>query len=260
MRAADRAVAILAVDGAGARSIHHHLVARGFRVERVVLERPMPRLEFLRRRVKRLGLGTVLGQLAFRAGVVPLLNATSRARVAALRRTPPIDERPIPLEKVVHVESANSPEAIAALREVAPAAVVVYGTRIIAPQVLRAIAVPFLNAHTGITPRYRGAHGAYWALAEGDAAGCGVTVHLVDEGIDTGPVLGQAIIRPTRDDNFVTYPLLQVAAVLPVLSEALEHVLAGEPKVMPPATTASRLRTHPTLWQYAWRYVTAGVK
>ena len=63
----------------------------------------------------------------------------------------------------------------------------------------------------GITPLYRGVHGAYWALAEGRRDLCGVTVHRVDAGIDTGEVLAQVLIDPTPQDNFVTYPWLQVA-------------------------------------------------
>ena len=110
--------------------------------------------------------------------------------------------------------------------------------------------------HAGITPRYRGVHGGYWALASGDAAHCGVTVHLVDAGIDTGGILAQALIRPTPVDSFVTYPLLQLAAGLPLLVDAARAGLAGTLRPLPAdAASPSRLWSHPTLaqWLSGWR-------
>jgi methionyl-tRNA formyltransferase len=44
-----------------------------------------------------------------------------------------------------------------------------------------------LNAHMGILPRYRGMNVAEWAAFNGDPVGC--SVHLIDAGIDTGPIL-----------------------------------------------------------------------
>ncbi len=73
--------------------------------------------------------------------------------------------------------------------------VLVVGTRIISRKVLVAVAAPFINYHDGITPKYRGIHGGYWASAQSDLANFGVTVHLVDPGIDTGEVLYQARLQ-----------------------------------------------------------------
>ena len=44
-----------------------------------------------------------------------------------------------------------------------------------------------LNAHMGLLPAYRGMDVAEWAALEGATVGC--TVHLIDAGIDTGPIL-----------------------------------------------------------------------
>ena len=45
---------------------------------------------------------------------------------------------------------------------------VVNGTRILSRRMLESIDAVFLNMHVGITPKYRGVHGGYWALANGD--------------------------------------------------------------------------------------------
>ena len=45
----------------------------------------------------------------------------------------------------------------------------------------------FLNAHPGLLPEHRGLDAVCWALSNDEAVGA--TVHLLDEGIDTGPIL-----------------------------------------------------------------------
>jgi len=100
-------------------------------------------------------------------------------------------------------------------------------------------------------------HGGYWALAQGHPEFCGVTVHLVDAGIDTGSVLAQAVCRPKTSDCFVVYPHLQLAAGLELLAEVLRR-----PTLVPTPAPApfSRLWYHPTIWRYVWTYLTTGVK
>jgi folate-dependent phosphoribosylglycinamide formyltransferase PurN len=80
-------------------------------------------------------------------------------------------------------------------------------------------------------------------------------VHLVDPGIDTGAVLYQARLVPTAQDNYATFPYLQLAAVLPLMEQAARDALAGK---LSPQTVdlPSRLWSHPTLWSY----VAAGLR
>ncbi len=105
--------------------------------------------------------------------------------------------------------------------------VLVVGTRIISRKVLAAVEAPFINYHDGITPKYRGIHGGYWASARNDLANFGATVHLVDPGIDTGDVLYQVRLRPSGEDNYATFSYLQLAAALPLLVRAAEDAIAG---------------------------------
>jgi folate-dependent phosphoribosylglycinamide formyltransferase PurN len=242
-------VVMVAGDGESTRIVYNHL-RREVGVAGVVLEGPVDLKEFLKRRVRRLGLPTVAGQLLFKALVDKPLELRSSARVREIKRALDLDGTAIPEDACVRVPSINAPEALAALAALDPAVVVVSGTRIIAKKVLEAVRVPFINMHAGITPLYRGVHGAYWALAEGDREHCGVTVHLVDAGIDTGGILGQARIDPTDADNFTTYPLLQTAAGLPLLVDAVKAALGGSLRPQTAPHGSSRLWSHPTLGQY----------
>ena len=225
-----------------------------------ILEPPTSRATLLRRRVKKLGLPVVAGQLAFRAAVVPALAAASARRRRNIVRDHRLDDSPI-VGEVIEVASVNAPETRAHLVRLAPAVVIVNGTRILGAETLSAVAAPFINTHAGITPAYRGVHGGYWALADGRLDLVGTTVHLVDVGIDTGQVLAQATFRPGPDDSFATYPLLHAAHGVPLLIEAvaaaLERRLEPRPSL---ADGPSRLRSHPTAWGYLWRRITRGVR
>jgi folate-dependent phosphoribosylglycinamide formyltransferase PurN len=241
-------------------NIVYHALARDFRVERVLLEDAPARMAFLKRRAKKLGVRKVLGQLAFRAVLVPALQRRARARIDEIARDYDLRRDEPPAAVVQRVSSVNDDETIEALRALAPAVVVVNGTRIISDRVLKAVPSRFINIHTGVTPLYRGVHGGYWALVDGKPRACGVTVHLVDEGIDTGGILAQALIEPTAADSFVTYPYLQVAAALAPLAQCVRQVLEGRVEVVAAPPGPSRLFSHPTAYEYLRNLIATGVK
>jgi len=246
---ADKKIVVLAGPGESTNMLFHALDA-AFGVHRVIVETPVSQKQLLKRRVEKLGWATVAGQIAFKLLVAAPLSRKSQPRLRALKQEHGLREQALPPDRTLHVASVNSPECIAALQELRPDVVVVNGTRIIAKRVLTSVPCPFINTHAGITPLYRGVHGGYWALANDDAAHCGVSVHLVDAGIDTGGIIAQALIQPTAADNYVTYPLLQLIAGLPLLLDAVRTALTGTIQLQPAPAGESRLWSHPTLAQY----------
>ncbi len=227
-----------------------NIVYHAIQPELVILESRPSYIQFLSRRAQKLGWSTVIGQVCFRSVIVPLLRWSSHARVRQIKAQNELNDAPIPHEKVLSVRSINENAAISALKRANPHVVVVNGTRIIADRVLRSVAATFLNTHAGITPLYRGVHGGYWALASGDRENCGVTVHVVDVGIDTGEVICQVPIQPTAEDNFVSYSYLQLAAAIGPLKQAVQDALSGTLIRRLPPPGKSRLWTHPTALQY----------
>lgn len=224
----------------------------------VVLEDKQSARAMLRYRARTLGLFTTLGQVAFIA-FSRWLGKASRARMKALMQHYGLDDAPVPTESVMRVASANRREVMRLLRTWKPDAVVVNGTRILSKKLLASTDAPFINTHMGITPAYRGVHGGYWALAMDDRERCGVTVHLVDEGVDTGGVLYQATIDVNDADNFATYPLHQIAKAIPLMQAALRDAAAG---CLAPrgGQGESRQWYHPTLWFYLRQRWLKGVK
>ena len=88
---------------------------------------------------------------------------------------------------VIRVGSLSLPDAVAAVRSLAPDLLVHAGAGILRPDLLATPRLGTLNAHMGILPRYRGMNVAEWARLEGNPVGC--TVHLVNAGIDTGDIV-----------------------------------------------------------------------
>ena len=240
-------------------AIVYNALRREFPVT-VILEQRVPRTSFVTKRVKRLGFWTTAGQVLFRALVVPLLHITSRARLREIRRQFALDATAIPPEVIIRVDSVNSEQAISTVRRLEPSLVVVNGTRILSAAVLNAVPCKFINIHAGITPLYRGVHGAYWALVQRRPAECGVTVHVVDTGIDTGDVIAQSQIACGPRDNFVTYPYLQIGTAIPLLMEAVHAAQHGELRAQRATAGASRLWSHPTMAEYIRNRVQLGVR
>ena len=153
-------------------------------------------------------------------------------------------------------------ETVALLASLRPAVIVVHGTRIIAERVLNSAGCPVVNMHAGITPRYRGVHGGYWALAEQHPDWVGTTVHLVDPGIDTGGILAQSTFQVTGEDTIATYPDLHLVHGLPLLAAQIDKVMAGTALNPLPASVApgSGLYYHPTIWGYLWGRWRRGIR
>ena len=106
--------------------------------------------------------------------------------------------------------------AVAQVAALAPEAMVVaaYG-RMLPPRLLRVPPLGTLNVHPSLLPRYRGPSPVAAAVLAGDEA-TGVSVMLIDEGMDTGPVLAQAEepIRPQDTAETLTARLFRRGASL----------------------------------------------
>jgi len=72
--------------------------------------------------------------------------------------------------------------------------------RILPPRVVAALSPQLINTHPALLPAFPGAHAVRDALAAG-VSQTGVTVHIVDEGVDTGPVIVQEAVAIEPGDT-----------------------------------------------------------
>jgi phosphoribosylglycinamide formyltransferase-1 len=72
--------------------------------------------------------------------------------------------------------------------------------RILPPEFVSALSPNLINTHPSLLPKYPGAHAVRDALAD-RASVTGVTIHVVDEGVDTGPHIAQAEVAVLPDET-----------------------------------------------------------
>lgn len=246
-------------EGDNSNYIHNH-VAKEFEISKVFFVGEGSRKTFLKKRIKRLGLFKVIGQILFVIYIRLFLSKKSDERIREIKREYELDSTEVPSDKTEHVESVNSDHMYEKIKEHQPDLVIINGTPIIKKHILDAVDVHFLNIHVGITPKYRGVHGGYWALYNKDENLVGVTTHFVDAGIDTGTVLDQRTIQITFDDNFLTYTHLQAAAALENYNDIVRSILDDDIEFKEPLTKESMIWSHPTLWQYIYGRIFKKVK
>ena len=86
-------------------------------------------------------------------------------------------------------------EVVAALQAYRPDYVVLAGyMRVLSPTFVRAFAGRIVNIHPADTHQHQGLHAYEWAF-ENRLPETKITVHLVDEGLDTGPILAQRVVN-----------------------------------------------------------------
>lgn len=244
---------MLAGKGASTNILYNSLKEE-YEILAILLEEPVPVIQFLKKRIKKLGAGKVAGQILFQLSIAKYLQWSSLRRRKEILQNFGLDESPLPVKEIIHLKSINDSETVSILQKLKPDLVVVNGTRIISENILNSIPVNFLNIHAGITPKYRNVHGAYWANVNNDLENCGVTVHLVDKGIDTGKIIYQGKIEITNKDNFSTYPLLQLGEGIIFLKKAIRDIFKDD-VVFFTNNSESKLWHHPTFWQYLYHRI-----
>ena len=121
----------------------------------------------------------------------------------------------------------NNTEFRAQLEAIAPDAIVVvaYG-RIIPPWMLALPRLGCINLHASLLPKYRGAAPIQWAIAMGDAF-TGNTTMLLEEGLDTGPILLQRTLEIAPNQTAADlFPVLANAGA-PLVVETLNGLADG---------------------------------
>ena len=141
-------------------------------------------------------------------------------------------------------ERVRAPETAAAISALAPdLGVLADFGRIVPPSILTVPRHGMLNVHPSLLPRHRGAAPIPATILAGDRD-AGVTVMRMDEGLDTGPLLGS---RAWALDGTETAPELEARAAgegATLLAELLEPYLRGE-RVAQPQDEAAATLTRP---------------
>ncbi len=177
----------------------------------------------------------VLRSLAENFNVVGVVSQPDRRAGRGKKLvSPPVkliaDELDIPTLQPRRVRDADAMDSI---RRFAPDLIVVaaYG-QILRPNLLELPSLGCINVHGSLLPRWRGAAPIQAAILAGDVE-TGITIMLMDAGIDTGDMLSQRALPIANDDTAETLfkKLAPIGAEL--LVETLPKYLSGEIKPQP---------------------------
>ncbi len=136
-------------------------------------------------------------------------------------------ERKIP---IMQPESIKDRELIKRLKAISPEFIIVvaYG-KILPEEVLNIPEKGCINLHASLLPRYRGAAPIQWAIIKGERE-TGVTTMLMDEGLDTGPILLQKKEPILMDDTAGTLSVRLAQRGADLLVQTVKGLRRGEIK------------------------------
>ncbi len=196
----------------------------------VVVEHPAaePAGARLRRRLRNEGLSWIATRLS---------AANHSAVEPAAQEEPPVDvptycrSRGIAFLETGPLDSAN---AVALIKALGPDLGIHAGAGLLRRPLIDAFRYGVLNAHMGLLPAYRGMNVAEWAALEGAPLGC--TVHLIDSGIDTGPILAMQEVNIAGCGSIAALRAAIDRAQLALLGDVVETIVGG--KMLEPIAAA----------------------
>ena len=169
-----------------------------------------------------------------RAGAIPaeiavVISNKADAKGLATAREMGLATRVIPSKG--KEREAFDREVVAVLREFQVDLVCLAGfMRILSPYFIREFPQRILNIHPALLPAFPGEEAQRQALEYGvKFSGC--TVHLVDEGVDSGPIVCQAVVPVRDDDTAETLAARILKEEHHIYSEAICLLLEGRVRV-----------------------------
>jgi methionyl-tRNA formyltransferase len=130
----------------------------------------------------------------------------------------------IPCFEPVH---ANDPQFMEEMKKLQPDLFVAVGYMLLlGPRLLSVPRVGAVNFHASLLPAYRGKHPVFWALRHGEPS-CGLTVHEMSAGLDTGDIIFQVRV-PVRPGDSVSAVYERIMAEsVPLVSKLVDCAASG---------------------------------
>jgi methionyl-tRNA formyltransferase len=186
--------------------------------------------------------------LSSRHGVLVVVTQPDRPRGRGQRiASSPVKEVALAQHlRLLQPRRASDPHLLAELKSLAPQVIVVAAYGQLLPPALLAIP-PWgcINVHASLLPKYRGAAPINWALIRGERV-TGVTIMLIDETLDTGPILLQSALSIDPLDDATALQERLAACGAETLLRALDGMESGSLTPIPQdhsqATYAPKLR------------------
>lgn len=139
--------------------------------------------------------------------------------------------------------SLNTPDTLALFEATGIDTVVIYGTNLIQAPLLDRYTGRMVNLHLGLSPYYRGTATNFYPLLNEEPEYVGATIHLLNPGIDSGPILRHARPTITPDDRPHTIGCKTIEAGIEAMIAVLRDFDRGKVNPVPQWTVP-----HPRLY------------
>ena len=203
-----------------------------------------------RRKVRRLGLLRsleIFTSFPIRRALIRRDRSLIREMLLAIPR-PAVDPDPA---AAVRVPTANGPEAVDAITGLEPDVLIQSGAGILRSRIFSIARLGTLNIHHGIAPLIRGMSSIDWALLEQRPEWIGATIHMIDEGIDTGPVLAYVPVERERPgEGFPRLYVRSTREAVAKLIDVLERLERGDVWSVDPPPGRREYRSSFSGWRH----------
>jgi methionyl-tRNA formyltransferase len=136
----------------------------------------------------------------------------------------------------------NAPNSAVLLRALSPDLVVFTGGGLIRMNILQIPSLGVLNCHSGLLPRYRGMDTLEWTVLEPQGARpqVGLSLHYMDAGVDTGPILSRHVEELRPGDSLDAIRKRLEPAMVRLIVAGVHDLLGGELRSEPQERSAGR--------------------
>ncbi len=133
----------------------------------------------------------------------------------------------------IQVGELNTESTLAVLTGEAVDVLAIFGTNLIKEPILSHFAGRMINMHLGLSPYYRGTGTNFYPLLNEEPEFVGATIHLIDPGIDSGPIIRHTRPEITENDRPHTIGCKAILAGIDAVKRSLADFAADTLKSVP---------------------------
>jgi methionyl-tRNA formyltransferase len=148
--------------------------------------------------------------------------------------------------KAFEIENPNSKESLNILSELNPDVIINQSQSIIGKELLKIPTIVVINRHNALLPKNRGRLTPFWVLYKGEKK-TGVSIHFVEEGIDSGDIIVQEKYDVNRKDTFGSLVKKNYKIAPRAMQKALDKLEKGEKDFIPNNDELATYNTTPDL-------------
>ena len=155
------------------------------------------------------------------------------------------------------IETPNNLEFLEKLKKLNPDIIINQSQNILKKELLEIPTIGVINRHNALLPKNRGRLSPFWVLYKGEKE-TGVSIHFVEEALDSGDIIVQEKYPVTEKDNFNTLVKKNYQLAPKAMLMAIDLLENGYKDFIPNNDNQATYNTTPTLkeaWQYRKRRI-----